>query len=142
MNEFVRKPHAHDVHIGERIRIRRVILRISQEALAERIGVTFQQIQKYERGANRVSGSRMVQIAHALATEPAYFFEGLERSPGLRDASLQKREAEFLADLSSPEGRALNSAFARIRDPKMRKSLVAMAKLMASGEEQEVREAA
>jgi transcriptional regulator with XRE-family HTH domain len=70
-------PNAIDVWIGARIRARRTIVGISQEQLADQIGLTFQQVQKYERGGNRVSASRMVDLAEALGTTPAYFFENM-----------------------------------------------------------------
>ena len=70
-----------DRHVGARIRERRVELGVSQEQLAAVIGLTFQQVQKYERAANRVSASRLVSIAHALRVAPAYFFDGLDLSP-------------------------------------------------------------
>ena len=70
-------PHPVDVHVGTRIRARRVMLSLSQTALADAVGKTFQQIQKYERGANRVSASVLYLFARELKVSPAYFFEGL-----------------------------------------------------------------
>jgi len=70
-------PHPTDLYVGTRIRLRRRTLKVSQEKLAERLGLTFQQIQKYERGANRVSASKLQEIACALDTPVSYFFEGL-----------------------------------------------------------------
>jgi len=73
-------PHPIDVHIGNRLRARRRELSLSQEALAEMVGVTFQQIQKYERGANRISGSRMWHLAKAMSIPISYYYEGLEET--------------------------------------------------------------
>ena len=70
-------PNPIDVHVGSRIRLRRTLLGMSQERLAEAIGLTFQQVQKYERGANRVSASKLWEIAAALKTPVAYFYDGL-----------------------------------------------------------------
>src|SRR5579875_3003935 len=73
-----RSPNPVDIHVGLHIRMRRKALGISQERLAEALGLTFQQVQKYERGANRVSASKLWEIARALRTNVAYFYEGLE----------------------------------------------------------------
>jgi transcriptional regulator with XRE-family HTH domain len=70
-------PHPTDLYVGSRIRLRRRTLKISQERLAEQLGLTFQQVQKYERGANRVSASKLQEIACALDTTVSHFFEGL-----------------------------------------------------------------
>lgn len=74
--------HPVDQHVGLRVRARRKLLGMSQEKLADALGLTFQQVQKYERGANRVSASKLYEISRSLKCEPAYFFEGL---PGLAD---------------------------------------------------------
>jgi len=73
--------HATDVHVGVRLRERRLALAMSQSALAEGLGITFQQIQKYENGANRVGASRLWQLCKKLGVEPGYFFEGLDDGP-------------------------------------------------------------
>src|SRR5436305_1057993 len=75
--QSVRVPVAVDLHVGCRIRMRRRFLGISQQALAAQLRITFQQVQKYERGANRVSASKLYEIARALSTPVSYFFEGL-----------------------------------------------------------------
>src|SRR5215212_8586427 len=72
-----RMPNPVDLHVGARIRMRRKILGVSQEKLADDLGLTFQQVQKYERGANRVSASKLYEIARSLQTPVAFFFEGL-----------------------------------------------------------------
>jgi transcriptional regulator with XRE-family HTH domain len=73
-----RRPNAIDGHVGMKIRARRKLLGISQEKLADSLGLTFQQVQKYERGANRVSCSKLVLIAQALSEHPSFVFEGLD----------------------------------------------------------------
>lgn len=80
-NGCIRKPSTPDpvdVHVGSRIRLRRTILRISQECLADHLGITFQQVQKYENGSNRVGASRLYAISKALDVEVGYFYEGYE----------------------------------------------------------------
>ena len=72
-----RGPNPIDLHVGARIRMRRRLLGVSQERLAEALGLTFQQVQKYERGANRVSASKLYEIARTLQTPVTYFFDGL-----------------------------------------------------------------
>src|SRR6195952_1505577 len=72
-----RSPHPVDLHVGARIRMRRKVLGVSQEKLADELGLTFQQVQKYERGANRVSASKLYEIARSLSAPISYFFDGL-----------------------------------------------------------------
>lgn len=74
-------PHAVDVHVGGRVRLRRTLLGLSQEKLGEAVGVTFQQVQKYERGANRVSASMLWKVAQALDVPISFFFDGLDDRP-------------------------------------------------------------
>lgn len=75
-----------DIHIGQRMRLARKNLKMSQDKLAESLGVTFQQVQKYERGANRVSGSMLWRASHALGEPVSYFYEGLEGAVGVGEA--------------------------------------------------------
>ena len=111
-------PHPVDRHVGLRIRMRRKEIGVSQERLAEALGITFQQVQKYERGANRVSASKLWEIAGALRTPIAYFYEGLgDSDQGQRGASAQ----DFML---SSEGLELMAAFPRILEPAVRRKLV------------------
>ena len=129
--KFVKKPpNPIDRHVGSRVRMRRVLLGLSQEKLGEALGLTFQQIQKYEKGINRIGASRLQQISRTLDVPPAYFFEGApsfepiasrEPSPGVAEES----KTDYAADvLSTPESMHLNKAFARIRDPTIRRRIV------------------
>jgi transcriptional regulator with XRE-family HTH domain len=93
-------PSPIDVHVGLRIKLRRKELRISQERLADRIGVTFQQVQKYERAGNRVSASKLWEIARALKAPIAYFFEGLAVSADQGAGKIPRIAAK---QVSSPE---------------------------------------
>jgi transcriptional regulator with XRE-family HTH domain len=141
---FVKKsPNPIDRHVGSRVRMRRVMLGLSQEKLGEAVGLTFQQIQKYEKGINRIGASRLQQISRTLDVPPAYFFEGapsfepvVNREPatiGVAEDSKTNYAADFL---STPESMHLNMAFARIRDPKIRRRIVDLVCSLA-GEEPE-----
>ncbi|HLS69394.1 MAG TPA: helix-turn-helix transcriptional regulator [Kiloniellales bacterium] len=98
--------HPTDVHIGRRIRERRIALGMSQSALAERLGITFQQVQKYERGGNRVSGSRLWDISRALAVDVSHFFEGLGKNAD--NAAANVEEELPLSRQSLEVARAIN----------------------------------
>ena len=121
-------PHFVDRHVGERVRRRRRALGLSQDDLAVAVGLTFQQIQKYERGANRVSASKLYQIAQALQASTAYFFEGLvdpNRGVGEGDGP------DFLLDLPlTPEERELVHWFGRLDSRKMRRQVVGLLRAM------------
>jgi transcriptional regulator with XRE-family HTH domain len=110
-----------DAHIGSRIRARRKVLGVSQERLAWNVGLTFQQIQKYERGANRVSASNLFEMARVLDVPIEYFFEGLE---GFTDATPDPREAGLRTFLASEEGRELAQAFPRIPESHLRRRVL------------------
>jgi transcriptional regulator with XRE-family HTH domain len=116
-------PHPIDIHVGARIRHRRAIVGLTQTELALKVGVTFQSIQKYERGANRVSASRLQEIAHILGVPVSHFFEGLE---GGKPAPATAGEG-----LSSQEIRDLNAAYAAITDKALRTALLHLLKSFA-----------
>ena len=128
-----KKPNPIDIHVGSRVRLRRTMLGMSQEKLGEHLGITFQQIQKYEKGANRVGASRLQEIARVLNTPISFFFEdapGQEVRPGgFEDASSTSYVVDFL---SSSEGLQLNRAFVKIEDAKVRKKLVELVKSLAN----------
>jgi transcriptional regulator with XRE-family HTH domain len=121
-----------DTHVGNRIRVRRTFLRVSQEKLGEHIGVSFQQIQKYEKGSNRIGAGQLFHIAKLLKVEPNYFYEGL--GAVTRDASGFAESSSRIAALpvdESTEGIALNRAFARIRSQKVRRRIVDLVTALA-----------
>jgi transcriptional regulator with XRE-family HTH domain len=120
-------PEAHPVdrHVGLRIRMRRKELGLSQDKLADALGITFQQIQKYERGANRVSASKLWETAKALRAPINYFYEGL---PEQGDADSPAVDAH--AFLLSPEGMELASSFPRISDPRVRRRVVELVRTL------------
>lgn len=120
-------PNPIDQHVGSRVRIRRVLVGMSQEKLGEALGLTFQQVQKYEKGTNRIGASRLQQIASILGVTISFFFEGLPPEAGSVHASEQTDErdtAHVIEFLSTTEGLQLNKAFARIKDPKVRRRVV------------------
>jgi transcriptional regulator with XRE-family HTH domain len=131
-------PHPVDRHVGLRIRMRRKEVGISQERLAEALGLTFQQVQKYERAANRVSASKLFEIARALKTSPAYFYEGLTPpAEDLHPPSAPDLDAQ--AFLLTPEGAELAAAFPRLARSRVRRKIVELVRALADAEEGEAR---
>ena len=131
-------PNPIDKHVGSRVRMRRVLLGMSQEKLGEALSLTFQQVQKYEKGTNRIGASRLQQISKTLNVPPAYFFdgapsfeEGVEINP-LHSAAGSAYVGDFL---STTEGLHLNRAFARIGDAKVRKRIVDLVAAIAGDDE-------
>ncbi len=113
-----------DVHVGARIRLRRTLLGMSQEKLGEAVDLTFQQIQKYERGTNRVSASRLHQFAQALNVPVSFFFDGLD-SPSIgpiTDDRLMLETARALSQLSDPTRRAALSFLKALGRDEMREA--------------------
>ncbi|MBW9113398.1 helix-turn-helix transcriptional regulator [Rhizobium cauense] len=129
-------PNAIDTYVGSRVRMRRQLLGLSQERLADQIGVTFQQVQKYEKGLNRIGASRLQRIAEVLSTSPSFFFQQNDSDtlpPAILDvAATADPVAEFL---HSKEGLALNRAFLKITDTQLREKIVALVKAMAQAQE-------
>lgn len=115
-----RAPDPIDVHVASRLRMRRMMLGVSQEALAARIGVTFQQIQKYEKGQNRVGASRLYQLSEALGVPVGHFYEGLPTA-GVEGGEI---DAAVLAALTTPEGVQLHMTFARLGSAVIRRRIV------------------
>jgi transcriptional regulator with XRE-family HTH domain len=137
---FKKIPNPVDRHVGSRVRMRRVLVGLSQEKLGESLGLTFQQVQKYEKGTNRIGASRLQQISRILGVPVEYFFEGapqtIERalSSGFEDNGDTAYVADFLA---TNEGIQLNKAFVRIKDAKLRRRVVELVTAIA-GEEIEI----
>ena len=132
-----RSPNPVDVHVGERIRRRRRALGISQDRLADQLGLTFQQVQKYERGANRVSASKLYQIARALQASIPYFFEGLP-DPVQTAGVAEDDRTPFVHDLPlTPEERDLTAMLSRIESKRVRRRLLELVRTLAesAGEE-------
>ena len=128
-------PNPIDVHVGSRVRLRRMLVGMSQERLGEMLGLTFQQIQKYEKGANRIGASRLYQISQILGVPVQFFFEDMADTAGPTQGSFAEADsAPYVMDfVSSSEGLQLNRAFTNIEDPRVRKRLLELIK--ALGEE-------
>jgi transcriptional regulator with XRE-family HTH domain len=123
-----RKSDGVDKHVGERVRLRRIMLKMSQTELGGKIGVTFQQLQKYEKGANRIGASRLYQLAQILNVPPGFFFEGL---PGSKGSAVLP---DYLTDLmGTAEGQRIVQALARVRDKKVRGALEQLLDSIGSG---------
>ena len=117
-----RGPTSIDQHVGARLRLRRSMLDMSQSELGEKLGVTFQQVQKYERGTNRIGASRLFNVARVMGVPVAYFFEGLDDSGS---SELRDKDSDTLYDfIASPDGLALASAFAGIKDQTVRRRVI------------------
>jgi transcriptional regulator with XRE-family HTH domain len=130
-----RRPNPVDAHVGSRVRFRRMLLGMSQEKLGERLGLTFQQVQKYEKGVNRIGASRLFDMAQVLSVPIQYFYDGIagEAAPNAAMPGFADKPSEsFVVDfLQTREGMELNKAFARIQDPKVRRSIIDMVRAMA-----------
>ncbi|HEV3241671.1 MAG TPA: helix-turn-helix domain-containing protein [Methyloceanibacter sp.] len=129
-----KKPNPVDQHVGSRVRLRRMLLGMSQERLGESMGLTFQQVQKYEKGVNRIGASRLFQISKILDVPVQFFFEeaphtGGRTTPGMAAAN---SEAFILEFLNSREGLELNRAFVKISEPKVRKSVVDLVRALSA----------
>ncbi|MBP1862080.1 helix-turn-helix domain-containing protein [Rhizobium herbae] len=129
----MKPPLPTDLYVGSKIRLQRTLLKMSQTALGERLGITFQQIQKYESGKNRVSPSKLHQISEILQVPISVFFP----NGGRTDPASQSVEGsdELSLFLKSAEGRELNRAFQRILEPKLRRAVVVLAKSIAGENE-------
>lgn len=122
------EPHKVDVEVGKKIRVQRTMRKMSQTELGNRIGVTFQQVQKYERGSNRVSASKLVEIARALDVDVRLFFDGLEEDTGSND-----NKPVSPSFVSSRQGLLLNAAFFAISDERIRENILRLVQTIADG---------
>ena len=128
-------PNPVDRHVGSRVRMRRMLIGMSQERLGEALGLTFQQVQKYEKGANRIGASRLQEIARILNVEIEYFFQGAPATGELPPASglSEAPSPTYMADLlTTSEGVQLMKAFVQIADPKLRRRVVDLVVAIAS----------
>lgn len=113
-----------DVHVGNRIRMRRLIVSISQEKLGESLGISFQQVQKYEKGKNRVGAGRLYQIARTLGVDVNFFFDSLDEMAADNQFS-EDQGSDFVVDIASThEGIKLMRSFSKIQDPLIRRRLM------------------
>jgi transcriptional regulator with XRE-family HTH domain len=127
-------PNPVDKHVGSRVRMRRLMVEMSQEKLGEALGLTFQQVQKYEKGTNRIGASRIQQICDILRVPVSFLFEGAP-STALNAESFDPPSPAYVSDfLATSEGLALTRAFTRIADSKLRRSIVDMVEQIAARE--------
>ena len=130
-------PNPTDKHVGSRVRMRRMMLSMSQEKLGDALGLTFQQVQKYEKGTNRIGASRLQQISQILQVPVSFFFEGAPaavtsgRQEGLSEAPSPAYVSDFLA---TPDGLALTKSFMKITDSKLRRRIVDLVEQIASSD--------
>ncbi|HMN85761.1 MAG TPA: helix-turn-helix transcriptional regulator [Bauldia sp.] len=133
-----KQPNPIDIHVGSRVRLRRMMLGMSQEKLGEHLGITFQQIQKYEKGTNRIGASRLQHIARVLSVPVSFFFEDAPGGAADQAGLAERQPAHYVVDfLSSSEGIQLNKAFIRVKDAKVRRRIIDLVRSIA-GEEEEV----
>lgn len=133
------KPNPVDVHVGSRVRMRRTLLGISQEKLGQALGLTFQQVQKYERGANRIGASRLFDLSRVLEVPVSYFFDDMsddvqEQSPGRLFEKEEEPQVYQLPDdpMNKRETLELVRAYYRIKDPEARRRLFDLMRSIAS----------
>ena len=126
------KPNPVDVHVGSRVRLRRTLLGMSQEKLGDAIGLTFQQVQKYERGANRVGASRLYDLSRVLDVPVSYFFEELGDAAPSGSTTEQNTESYQSNPMMKRETLELVRAYLRITDPQIKRRLFELAKALAS----------
>ncbi|WP_280523739.1 helix-turn-helix domain-containing protein [Rhizobium sullae] len=130
----VKQPNAIDVEVGQRIRMHRLARGMSQSALAEKVNVTFQQVQKYEKGSNRVGASRLQGIADCLNVPVSFFFEAIPGAPETAKSGLVNGIDDLTGFVSTAEGLALNRAFLAVKNARIRQKIVSLVKSLASRE--------
>ena len=136
-----RKPNPVDIHVGGRVRFRRMLLGMSQEKLGERLGLTFQQVQKYEKGVNRIGASRLFDLSQVLQVPIQFFYEeapttldqaNSDHGRGFAERGSESHIVEFL---NTRDGLEMNKAFVRIKDTKLRGKIIGLVRALADKEE-------
>ncbi len=133
-----KKPNPIDTHVGSRVRLRRMVLGMSQEKLGSLLGLTFQQVQKYEKGTNRIGASRLFRLAEVLDVPVSFFYDELQ-SGGTGEAAgfaEPKTESSIVEFMNSREGVELNRAFVKITDPKVRRSIIDLVRNLSEKDSQ------
>ena len=131
-----KSPDPTDIHVGSRVRMRRMMLSMSQEKLADGLGLTFQQVQKYEKGTNRIGASRLQQIAHILQVDVSFFFEGAPHVAGFPARKGDAPSPEYVPQfLATTDGLTIAKAFTRIGDAKLRRLIADLIENIAAGNE-------
>jgi transcriptional regulator with XRE-family HTH domain len=127
-------PNQIDRHVGGRVRMRRMMIKMSQEKLGEALGLTFQQVQKYEKGTNRIGASRLQQIAGVLGVPVDFFFSGAPQADAPAEGFGEPASPSYEADLLTADGLKLLRAFHVIKDQKVRRRLVDLAQALSGAE--------
>jgi len=131
-----RRPNPIDMHVGSRVRFRRMLLGMSQEKLGEKLGLTFQQIQKYEKGINRIGASRLFDLSQVLGVPVQFFYEeapsGEPQQLTPNGFAEKPEEGSIVEFLRSRDGLELNKAFVRISDAKARRAIVDLVRSLAN----------
>ena len=122
-----------DIQVGNRVRIRRMLIGMSQERLGDLLGLTFQQVQKYEKGVNRIGAGRLFEVSRILNVPVDFFYEGVNAIPA---GASEAESAPVMEFVSSGEGLQLSLAFMKIKDTKVRKRVLDLVKSLAEEEEQ------
>jgi transcriptional regulator with XRE-family HTH domain len=127
-----------DVQVGNRVRIRRMLVGMSQEKLGDLLGLTFQQVQKYEKGVNRIGAGRLFEVSRILGVPIDFFYEGIAEQLAGRHGFAESEEAPPVMEfVSSGEGLQLSLAFMKIKDVKVRKRVLDLVKSLAEEEEEQ-----
>ena len=130
-----KSPSPTDKHVGARVRMRRLMLEMSQEKLGHALGLTFQQVQKYEKGTNRIGASRLQHISHILQVPVSFFFEGAPTPPGAPVGKGAAPSPSYVSDfLATSDGLALATSFMRINEPKLRRHIVHLVQEIADND--------
>lgn len=129
-------PNPIDIHVGGRVRLRRMLIGMSQERLAEQLGITFQQVQKYEKGTNRIGASRLYETSRILGVPVSFFYDELAPSVGPADGFAEADGEDYVSDfISSREGLQLMKAFVAIEDGRIRKRIIDLVESLAASAE-------
>ena len=134
-----KSPNSTDKHVGSRVRMRRMMLEMSQTELGNDIGLTFQQVQKYEKGTNRIGAGRLHEISRILQVPISFFFEGSPREPGAPSGAHHESEGPplpaYVTDfLATSDGLALTKAFMQIKDANLRRRIVSLVEEITGGD--------
>jgi transcriptional regulator with XRE-family HTH domain len=131
-----KSPNSTDKHVGSRVRMRRMMLEMSQTELGTDIGLTFQQVQKYEKGTNRIGAGRLHEISRILQVPISFFFEGGPREAGAHSDTDTPPLPTYVTDfLATSDGLALTKAFMQIKDANLRRRIVSLVQEITSGED-------
>lgn len=130
-----KNPNPVDIHVGGRVRLRRMLVGLSQEKLGVSMGLTFQQIQKYEKGVNRIGASRLYRLSQVLDVPVQFFFDGMPpiNAPAVAGMAESEQETYLYEFLNTRDGLELNRAFVKVTDAQVRKSVIELVRSLGRG---------